>query len=177
MIYPCEGVVEPRIGTRSLPERWEFYTGRSPKTEFPTKQNLAQKGVVLVDDLCPLCKEWPESRDHLFINCKLAIEVCTEIKKWWNVMMINGNSLDDSYSRLFNQNDDNRKKAIKDVMWHAYLWSMWKGRNAMIFSNEAFSPRQVATSIQRIAFLWLQNRSSFGKSLKWEDWCCNKTPL
>ena len=79
---------------------------------LPTKDNLGKKGVLLIDDLCPLCKDFPESRDHIFVTCRLAAEVRAEINNWWNIMVNNGSSLEDMVSRLFAHDDNNRKKVI-----------------------------------------------------------------
>ncbi|KAJ9547947.1 hypothetical protein OSB04_020490 [Centaurea solstitialis] len=84
-----------------------------------------------------------------------------------------GNTLEDLYFRLYDHGDDNRKRVIKDVVWHAYLWFIWKGRNEVVFAKSVFIPRMVVDGIHRLAFRWVQNRSSFGRSLKWDDWSCN----
>ena len=88
------------------------------------------------------------------------------------LMVVTGNSLDDIYSRMFVRGENNRKRTFKDVVWHAYLWYVWKGRNDAVFLKTVFTPQSVVDGIQRLAFLWVHSRCSFGRYLKLEDWSC-----
>ena len=161
------------VWNKVVPIKVRIHYWRLRMNRLPTKEMLTRKGVALVDDLCPLCQESTESREHIFVRCRFFIAIRAAINTWWNIMEPNGNTLEDLWLRLSDQRDNARLREIKEVVWHTYLWCIWNGRNAAIFSNTVFNSRRVANDIQLLAFLWIQNRSSFGRVFKWVDWCCN----
>ena len=61
---------------------------------MPTKNNLLKKGVALDNDLCPLCLNSPETKEHLFNDCYKVKEVRRAINVWWKVFPNNEDRLD-----------------------------------------------------------------------------------
>jgi len=47
-----------------------------------TKVNLARRGVVLSNTLCPMCNKVEETTQHVLINCELAQKVWDECDRW-----------------------------------------------------------------------------------------------
>ena len=137
---------------------------------LPTKANLLRKGVILNDDLCPLCNDSPETVSHVFTDCKKAKEVRLVSNVWWKIFAEDANNLDS----LITGTGANRKvRLIKDAVLQAYFWFIWKGRNEAVFNDARFNPGVVANNIQSEVFFWVRNRSNFGNNLNWTDWCCN----
>ena len=67
------------------------------------------------------------------------------------------------------QND----RMLKQVTRQAYVWSIWKGRNDVIFKNKEFNSLRTANDIQAVVFLWYSLRGDRSRMFDWNQWCCN----
>ena len=156
---------------KCVPIKVRIRTWRAVLDKLPTKTNLIRKGVLLDNDLCPLCNSHPETVNHLFVECDKAIEARGVINTWWKVFASNGRRLDEI---LIADGDNNRKvSTIKSVILHAYIWLIWKSRNTVAFKGTPCNPRIIANDVQSESFLWIKNRSVFGNSWNWLEWRCN----
>ena len=62
---------------------------------------------------------------------------------------------------------------LKDATIQAYCWALWKGRNGILFEGKPFNSLVIANDIQSTVYFWACNRSVFGKTISWQDWCCD----
>ena len=130
------------------------------------------------NELCPLCKNDPETSDHIFANCCVAMEIRRKINSWWNVLEINGSCLQNTIVQsVSNEQTSGTKDIAKEVVWHAYRWAMWKLRNEVLFHRSPINPGIIANDIQSVSFFWFHNRYSAGRLVSWNDWCCNSFPV
>ena len=47
---------------------------------------------------------------------------------------------------------------VKNAIYQAYCWVLWKGRNNEIFNGVSFNPYLAANEIQSIVFSWVTIR-------------------
>ncbi|CAN0880875.1 Putative ribonuclease H protein At1g65750 [Linum grandiflorum] len=93
---------------------------------------------------CPRCPAEPETLAHTFRDCSFAIEV-------WKHLDFPGRS-EALWSLPFHEWLGCLLKSDKKLLFGVTLWSLWKTRNAEVFTNTTSTP--LATSSRILA--WLQ---------------------
>ena len=87
---------------------------------LPTLENLANKGILLNSTICVLCKEQPESGEHLFVKCKITKEIRKSVNRWWNVLKEDCSSIQEVFGSFMTKNRSSRDEMIKDAIVQAY---------------------------------------------------------
>jgi hypothetical protein len=98
--------------------------------------------------LCPLCKQAPESTNHLFVHCRFSIRIWELLKVWigihgifsrqWGALNI------DEWWKLLATGASPHRKALSSLMLLT-VWELWNERNARVFRNKS-SPSFVVGS-------------------------------
>ena len=157
-----------------VPSKVRIHYWRVCLDRLPTKANLEKKGVEMDSTSCPLYDDFMETKDHLFVSCSRSKEVRKVVCVLWKDLARDGSRLGDIITHVSSSaNRSSSREIIEDMIWHAYLWHIWKGRNEVVFNNASFNPRIIANDIQSTTFFWFQNRCPFGRLVSWTDWCCN----
>lgn len=91
---------------------------------LPTCDNLARRRVF-VDDLCPLCRDKPETSFHLFVECSFARNC------WYHLGLgyFRGamNDFDEWLAFVLKHGDVSSRGKVVVV-----LWQIWKQRNNVL---------------------------------------------
>ena len=134
---------------------------------------MSKKGVVLSNTLCKWCNRRPKTRDHLFMTCQKSREVRRAVNRWWSVLMEGGGNCHDPADGFILGKQPKNLDLVKNAIFQACCWVLWKGRNEEIFKGVLFRPILAAREIQSIVFSWVSNKSRFSCNLLWKDWVCN----
>ena len=125
------------------PAKWEFSwiwkLDIAPKLKLfiwqlllnglPTRNNLIYRNIN-VPHICPFCNSHAETQDHLFLNCPFIRQYWdADIVSHWMGTQVNTPNL----LTLFRDIRHNVNLPVKKII--VSLWSIWKGRNALIFSH------------------------------------------
>ncbi|XVF79274.1 hypothetical protein PTKIN_Ptkin14bG0208400 [Pterospermum kingtungense] len=114
---------------------------------LPTMDRLKKWGIA-VDDVCCLCKEYVESRNHVFFECHfskniwfLILRLCgiqREVGSWddelrWAVSKFKGKTL---------------ISVVLKCAWCAFINSIWRERNNRLHRKEALSANHILEHIK-----------------------------
>ena len=119
-----------------------------------------------------MCKDAIETRDHIFTNCRKAIELRQAVHHWAKLLPTQCSRVSEIVDETMNGDLDKDTRLLKQVTGQAYIWSIWKSINDIIFNNKVFNPLRTANDIQSLVFLWFSSRGS-KNNLNWLHWCCN----
>ncbi|XP_024969768.1 uncharacterized protein LOC112509139 [Cynara cardunculus var. scolymus] len=72
----------PTMWLKTVPTKIRMFIWRGRLDRLSTKVNLIKRGVHLEDDLCPPCKEYLETINHILLECRKAVDVRRNIKYW-----------------------------------------------------------------------------------------------
>jgi len=61
--------------------------------KLPTRLNLEKRGVALPSNLCPLCKRFEETAQHILISCEVAQKVWDNYDRWLGILSIRHQSI------------------------------------------------------------------------------------
>ena len=95
-----------------------------------------------------LCREQPETLDHLFVHCNKSQAVRRAVNRRWDVLPDNCDNLHDLCGVERTTNQPSPHTLIKDAILQAYCWEVWKGRNEAAFNCKSFISLAVANDIQ-----------------------------
>ncbi|GJY64500.1 RNA-directed DNA polymerase, eukaryota, reverse transcriptase zinc-binding domain protein [Tanacetum coccineum] len=81
--------------TSSSPTRWStlipiktnVFLWRMFLNKLPTRTNLSNRGIDIPCILCPNCGNGVESRNHLFFECSLTVDLFQLLGHWWNIQV------------------------------------------------------------------------------------------
>lgn len=113
---------------------------------------LIKRGMSM-DPCCPLCQNDIETLEHLFFDCPSTASL-------WNYA--------NSHNWISNWNPVGLDKCCKGILCEAVkncdpltvhkivyaLWSIWKGRNGVVFKNEIFNPIQALIRAKSSSAEW-----------------------
>ncbi|XP_076945168.1 uncharacterized protein LOC143616123 [Bidens hawaiensis] len=102
---------------------------------LPTLVALAKKNIPVCSNLCPICGEFEESVEHIFISCGLAQSLWCVISQWckmpefflfnfWDLLEVHKDS------RL-----SSSKANILQVVYLIATWCLCKKRNDLVQSR------------------------------------------
>lgn len=149
-VINCRGVIpvhEPAVWKLFIPPRVQFFLWLVTKNKVLTRDNVNKR--VKLDNLeCLFCAE-EESTIHLFFDCCVAKQVwndLNEISGWPTVKFF----LDMASCWL-----SNKKFLVRNMIYAAVLWSLWKLRNNLCFQNVSWnSSKQVWQMVTSMVVGW-----------------------
>lgn len=109
---------------------WLMWKGR-----LMTRARMIQLGMSIDNGLCPVCSEELETIDHLFVSCRFAKEIWSEIWKWTGERTTNLKP--SRWSSLqYSWKWKSWKRSIMFAIIHAVFYGIWQARNKLIFQGE-----------------------------------------
>jgi len=139
---------------------------------LPTRINLSRRGVGVTTSLCALCQKWPESAQHLFLECEFAIQVWNWCFRWIEIMSVQHKILRDHFESFYLVQMNYKQNLVWKGVWAAIVWSIWDQRNRIIFKQDSVDTEQIFHMAQLKTWLWLRYRmKSF--SYSFFDWLLN----
>lgn len=68
-----------------LPRKVNIFYRRTRLNRLPTRINLDDKGIDIPSIVCGICNEDIDEISHIFISCKVAVELWRYFGKWCGV--------------------------------------------------------------------------------------------
>ncbi|KAJ0533882.1 putative RNA-directed DNA polymerase [Helianthus annuus] len=147
-----------------------FITWRAILGRVPTKLELRQRGIPLINVICDRCGYGTEDFNHAFVNCLLARGI------WWNIfvwirvpMPDNANSVQNIIEALDNAPGSKKWKRLVNTVMKATFWRIWYARNQKVFEGISFRVLDLVEKIKEDSFLWIKHRSNL-PDVTWESW-------
>ncbi|KAJ9562123.1 hypothetical protein OSB04_007283 [Centaurea solstitialis] len=164
------------LWNRIVPTKVRIFCWKAMIDRLPTKLNLIKRGVGIENDFCDLCSENRETADHILVNCRKAVAVRRALNSQRNMLPISCSKVADIFEFMCDKNQTPTEQLFREVTGHAYLWTMWIGRNEKVFNQKSFDPIRTANGIKSLVFLWFKSRDTRGREMGWLDHCCNRVP-
>ncbi|KAL4588235.1 hypothetical protein LXL04_001117 [Taraxacum kok-saghyz] len=143
---------------RLIPRKVNIMIWRANRDRLPNRLNLHQKGIETLSVLCPICGNYPETLDHLFLKCEVASSTWGEMLRWLELDQHHANTMQDVFDWVDNLVINTRKKEVVDAVVCSLKWYIWKFRNDMIFSQK-MKRSEIVEAIKDYFFLWVTNRN------------------
>nr|GEV32531.1 RNA-directed DNA polymerase, eukaryota, reverse transcriptase zinc-binding domain protein [Tanacetum cinerariifolium] len=89
------GTSQPTRWNNSIPSKVNINTWRAMNSRLPTRTNLELRGMDLESVRCAVCDEEIETEEHVFVHCKIAVDIWKDIFKWWKIPILHLNNLSD----------------------------------------------------------------------------------
>ncbi|MCH79823.1 LINE-1 reverse transcriptase like [Trifolium medium] len=143
---------------------WRLFYDR-----VPTKDNLCLRGILPTSGGgCIWCGIESEMSSHLFLHCKVALEVWYEIFKWLGVVIVVPPNIMCLFACLSEAEKSNKVKKGFRLVWHTSIWLIWKARNDFIFNNVGTNSSELVEAIKVLSWKWSADRLKIPPCLYYE---------
>ncbi|GFS29385.1 hypothetical protein Acr_00g0006490 [Actinidia rufa] len=140
------------------PYRVEVFAWMAVQGKIATRLNLINRGILINggNGVCPLCNVSMESVDHLLLLCNFSWSIWSQCVQWWGCSWVCPATIFDLMVEWFSNSFKHVEKACWEAIFFAIIWSLWKARNELIFSNVNIVKAEVVDLIKlRVAF-WVK---------------------
>jgi hypothetical protein len=154
------------------PSKVLAFSWKLVRDRLPTRENLRKRGVVGnggVTD-CVHCNGIPEAAVHLFLHCNFASSVWKAVFRWLGLVLVIPPSLPMLFECFVGVASSKQSKVGFSVIWHATVWSIWRLRNSVIFSNGVSDVEVVVDSVKLLSWRWSLSHHKIPICLFYE-WC------
>jgi len=135
------------VWTSRAPTRVRFFGWLLMLGRLQCRANLYYKHV-LDDDICELCRQQPETSDHLIFHCTVA-------KEFWNHLGFQGNLPLPSTKQLWDMPRPPTKPPKHfNTMLLLCCWNIWNHRHDVVFRHQQPSLRRLLAACKEAARLW-----------------------
>jgi hypothetical protein len=172
-LEPIEEFVFKRLWKCLAPSKvcafsWQLILGR-----VQTKDNLFRRRLIPEEQLmCVVCGRCIETSVHLFLHCNGVARIWNEITRWLGLCLIIPPTMAISFAMWVSCSSSKKVKQGICLIWYAYVWVLWKARNAFLFKNKAFIVEEVVEDIKRLSWQWFIGRMAKSPCLLYE-WIWN----
>ena len=140
--------------------------------KLPTLVNMDKIGIDVASLLCPVCNDHVETVDHLFFSCGMAKDLWGLLASWCSLDIPEVSNIAGWFSWLDASHGSKYARTILEGIVSTMLWSIWKFRNAWIFSMSKPKKADIWDSIVHQSFLWISSRNPKYR-FRWLDWLRN----
>ncbi|XP_035838867.1 uncharacterized protein LOC118486491 [Helianthus annuus] len=155
---------------RWVPQKCNIFAWRAEMYRIPTVDALANRGVVVIDDLCSFCSAGSDSVDHIFTLCPFALGLWEKISFWCRIK----NFFIFSFRDLLEIHEQGTRSASDRLILHGIIisacWVLWKARNDIRFNGKRRNVEDLFSEVRVLSFFWLKHRAKKGL-LDWGNWC------
>nr|GEW52127.1 RNA-directed DNA polymerase, eukaryota, reverse transcriptase zinc-binding domain protein [Tanacetum cinerariifolium] len=163
--------------TSSTPSRWSkvipiklnIFMWRMLLEKLPTRSNLVNRGLDVPCLLCSIFRMGVESRDHLFFDCSLALDLFRLLGRWWSLQIpiLQDHSARSSW--FSNLRLNKMQKLVLKASFSSMRWHIWVFRNATLFSSKKPLKGMIFDNFVSQTFTWVSNRCK-NFNCNWVDW-------
>ncbi|KAJ0428711.1 putative RNA-directed DNA polymerase [Helianthus annuus] len=163
------GVTTTFVWNRWTPLKVNFLSWRLHLDRLPTKAALAKRRVNVPNTQCSLCDAPEETSDHLFADCQFAQRIWDRLSHWCRLPPCFFFEAKDVLELQVHSRGSIKWKKVLYTVIQTAIWSIWKVRNGVVFSQKRPALDSVFEEIRVLSFLWLRNRAKV-LALTWNDW-------
>ena len=135
--------------------------------------NLFYRGISIDSLCCYLCKNSPESEEHLFGLCEVFRSLLNSFAGWWGVDASLVISIDSLFSWGYHLGFKGKVLTVFNTALSALCWVIWKLRNSIAFPSGEKTSNDWIGMVQCLSTFWLNTRGKMIRKLNWIGWCCN----
>ena len=143
---------------------WRVFNGK-----MATHANLDRRGVDLDSVRCPICDDAIETEEHLFVDCRIARHTWINVLKWWRIPNTTFHCLQDVFQLADHLPVDAKFSRFFDAVIQTTIWSLWRFRNSVVFSQKKPSKDLLFNDIKILSFNWIVSRCK-KPLLNWIEW-------
>ena len=141
-----------------VPPRIEIFTWIACLEKLNTRNKLSKLNIIPPhEDVCILCKASTESGPHLLLHCQFSWILWSWWCNIWSISWVCPSSIQLALEQWFLPS----KSEISRKLWLAgfmvIVWSIWKERNARIFTNKSCSINEIKDLILLRLSWWIKN--------------------
>lgn len=143
---------------RSLaPSKVKAFARRVLLDRIASKENLFKRKVFVEQEqaLCSFCNAHLESCSHLFFSCSVSMHFWQLGASWLGVDSGTVTSPREHLSQ-FKVGWNNTHRRVSLTVWMAMIWSLWMGRNSLIFRGKQFNYEEAFDHVKRQSWSWLK---------------------
>ncbi|KAL2965842.1 hypothetical protein AAZX31_16G084300 [Glycine max] len=145
-----------KLWTLKVPSKVTVFVWRLLRDRLPTRLNLQRRQVQLTDILCPFCRNKEEDATHLFLHCSKIQPLWWETMSWLNLKGATPLTPKQHFQQYIDIQVDGVRIKRWQCWWMALMWSIWKLRNSIVFSNAAFNANKLFEDATFILRTWLR---------------------
>ncbi|XP_024636253.1 uncharacterized protein [Medicago truncatula] len=168
---PVTDAVGLDVWHKCVPSKVSVFAWRLLQDRVATRANLVRRRVLqAVDNLCVGGCGYPETADHLFIQCTSFGQVWYLVCQWLGIPCVFQGSVKRHFLQFSQMAGMTRPSHdFMKVIWLACVWAIWKERNNCVFNLLVTNPINIFERVKLLSFLWLSsNVASF--SFGFHDW-------
>ncbi|MFS8011332.1 putative reverse transcriptase zinc-binding domain-containing protein [Helianthus anomalus] len=154
---------------RWVPAKVNIHSWRMEMNKLPTGEGLRKRNIAIDDIACPMCNSEEETVDHVFIACRVAAIIWSEISSWCKIPNIFAFSTKDLLCLHSTLRVSERKKVAVQGIIMVACWSLWRARNNSKYSNAPVKIDGILSDIKALSHFWFSYRSKY-KEVEWKDW-------
>ena len=139
---------------------------------LPTRYNLRRRAILQAgqDCLCPLCGVEEETSDHIMWRCGKKQPVWWLCAGWVGDATVRPAVTGAHLVRFDCVSFNKEQKRAWRLVWFAAVWTIWLGRNNLVFRGVSFDPFEAFELVRVRAWKWLTGREERFKAsfYEWE---------
>ncbi|XP_021980099.1 uncharacterized protein LOC110876232 [Helianthus annuus] len=122
-----------------VPIKCNLFAWKAEMGRIPTTEALKKRGVIIEDEVCPLCSSEEETVDHLFTSCLVTSVLWQKVCTWSRVPLFFAFSFRD----LLELYDHCGKKNEEKEFFHVSDRKLIITHSKTLFSNGVYGPYKV----------------------------------
>lgn len=144
------------IWSKIAPHKASVVAWRFLRDRLPTKMKLFRRNIITSQSatLCDICKEEPETANHLLIHCRGTAGIWGKVLLWLNVVAANHEGACDHFLQFLGLIQGKRGKHFCIGLWVCVVWVIWKSRNSLIFETKDFVADKIVDEIKAHMWSW-----------------------
>ena len=97
---------------------------------------------------CPMCKQSPETHEHLFFDWPISRDIWNQFCTEWGVLLqLQGKEA--FITSLCNMRKPRKMRSLVQALVSAVIYQIWLARNRKIYKNVVYSTHEVLKEIRR----------------------------
>ncbi|KAK2406586.1 hypothetical protein QL285_042301 [Trifolium repens] len=136
----------------------------------PTRENLARRNIIEVNGNhgCVFCGGIVESASHLFLYCKVVLQVWEKVFAWLDLNFMLPHNILSLLNYVASFPGSKRVRQGLVTIWCAVLWTVWRHRNRIIFDNGVVDAAAILEDIKIASWKWWLRKGEAHLSLFYE---------
>jgi len=146
------------IWHKQVPLKVSIFAWRLMKDRLPTKENLANRGIISVDSrMCCAGCEHAGDLKHLFLICLYHGALWSLVQAWLGVEGVESQVISDHFSQFIHYAGGLKsRRSFFHLIWLLCVWIIWNDRNDRLFRNKQSSLPQLLDKVKSYSLWWLK---------------------
>jgi len=149
------------IWHRHVPLKVSILVWRLLRNRFPTKTNLAVRGMLAQDaQLCVSGCGEVESVQYLFVSYPIFNDIWHHVRAWIGVSGVDPFDIVDHFVQFtYLLGGATKMRSFMQLLWLLCVWVLWSERNNKSFNNTENSIHWLVEKVQTHSYWWMKAAS------------------